>query len=57
MAAQVSCLESVVRLKQESRLNLPPGKYQLKWVIDGKWTVNRAMPVVSTHMPDLINCA
>jgi len=28
------------------KLNLPPGKYQLKWVVDGVWTVNRAMPVV-----------
>jgi len=28
------------------KLNLAPGKYQLKWVVDGVWTVNRAMPVV-----------
>jgi len=26
--------------------NLEPGRYQLKWVIDGVWTVNRAMSVV-----------
>lgn len=28
------------------KLNLSPGKHQLKWVIDGVWTVNRAMSVV-----------
>ena len=34
------------RLEIEFRLNLAPGRYQLKWVIDGVWTVNRAMSVV-----------
>jgi len=28
------------------KLDLAPGRYQLKWVIDGVWTVNRAMSVV-----------
>ena len=28
-------------------MKLAPGKYQLKWIIDGVWAVNRAMPVVS----------
>jgi len=28
------------------RLNLPPGKYQLKWVIDNVWKLNQDLPVV-----------
>jgi len=28
------------------KLNLPPGKYQLKWVIDNVWKLNQDLPVV-----------
>ena len=29
------------------RLPLVPGKYQYKWVVDGVWTINEDLPVVT----------